>query len=88
MVMAEVVASEKLSGAGSMRRRRTSALGRSALASGKKLPWTSVGGQRCSGGPHRRGPRGDDSGKSNPVRGGAPGGNGTEVVFGGGADRR
>uniref|UniRef100_A0A0D9Z7I2 Secreted protein n=1 Tax=Oryza glumipatula TaxID=40148 RepID=A0A0D9Z7I2_9ORYZ len=76
MAMVEAVASEKLSGAGSRRRWRTTAAGADTVA-----PSPSFHADlsifllklRFGRGRYRRGPRCDDSGKSNPVRGGAPG---------------
>nr|ABA94218.1 hypothetical protein LOC_Os11g34330 [Oryza sativa Japonica Group] len=75
MAMAEAVASKKLGGTGSRRRRQTTAAPSPSFHA-------DLGGWtvsifllklRFGRGRYRWGPGCDDSGKSNPVRGGAPG---------------
>nr|ABF96024.1 hypothetical protein LOC_Os03g24090 [Oryza sativa Japonica Group] len=81
MAMVEAVASEKLGGAGSRRRRRTTAA-RADTAAPSPSFHADLGGWtvsifllklRFGRGRYRRGPGCDDSGKSNPVHGGALG---------------
>lgn len=85
--MAEAVASEKLGGVGSKRRWQTPAAGAVGSCIEEEAPldvgWRPVV-SRAAGRPHRQGLRGDDSRKSNPLRGGV----GTKVVFGGSAIKR